>query len=149
MPLTDPSGSRRFICINVEGDIDFTTPVEYDQLYAQLEHEVSVQRLRYHLTREEESALMEHNMRYQRLSQLGEQLLAVFEKPEGTPKTNPEGGKWMTLKEMSARLKQLYKSAYQEDESSYVKIGNFLSRPEYKFLSERKTSGMVYWVKER
>ena len=149
MPLTDPSGSRRFICINVEGDIDFTTPVEYDQLYAQLEHEVSVQRLRYHLTREEEQALMEHNMRYQRLSQLGEQLLAVFEKPQGTPKANPDGGKWMTLKEISARLKQLYKSAYQEDESSYVKIGNFLSRPEYKFLSERKASGMVYWMKER
>ena len=149
MPLTDPSGNRRFICVNVEADIDFTTPVEYDQLYAQLEHEVSVLRLRYHLTREEESALMEHNLRYQRLSQLGEQLLAVFEKPDGTPQTNPSGGKWMTLKEISARLKQLYKSAYQEDESSYVKIGNFLSRPEYKFISDRKASGMVYWVKER
>ena len=149
MPLTDPSGNRRFICVNVEADIDFTTPVEYDQLYAQLEHEVSVLRLRYHLTREEESALMEHNLRYQRLSQLGEQLLAVFEKPDGTPQTNPSGGKWMTLKEISAWLKQLYKSAYQEDESSYVKIGNFLSRPEYKFISDRKASGMVYWVKER
>ena len=92
---------------------------------------------------------MEHNLRYQRLSQLGEQLLAVYEKPEGTPKTNPGGGKWVTLKEISAHLKQLYGPAYQEDESSYVKIGNFLSRPEYKFLSERKSSGMVYWVKER
>ena len=121
MPLTDPSGSRRFICVNVEGDIDFTSPVEYEQLYAQLEHEVSELRLRYHLTREEESALMEHNLRYQRLSQLGEQLLAVFEKPDGTSMSNPDGGKF----------------------------GNFLSRPEYKFVSERKTSGMVYWVKER
>ena len=149
MPLTDPSGSRRFICVNVEGDIDFTSPVEYEQLYAQLEHEVSELRLRYHLTREEESALMEHNLRYQRLSQLGEQLLAVFEKPDGTSMSNPDGGKWMTLKEISVRLKQVYGPTYQEDESSYVKIGNFLSRPEYKFASERKTSGMVYWVKER
>jgi hypothetical protein len=148
-PLTDPSGSRRFICVNVEGDIDFTTPVEYDQLYAQLEHEISELRLRYHLTREEESALMEHNLRYQRISQLGEQLLTVFEKPEGTPETNPDGGKWMKLKEISALLKRLYKSAYQEDENIYVRIGNFLNRPEYKFLSERKASGMVYWVKER
>ena len=92
---------------------------------------------------------MEHNLRYQRLSQLGEQLLAVFEKPDGTSMSNPDGGKWMTLKEISARLKQVYGPTYQEDESSYVKIGNFLSRPEYKFVSERKTSGMVYWVKER
>ncbi|MBO7120126.1 MAG: hypothetical protein J6W03_07405 [Bacteroidaceae bacterium] len=148
-PLTDPSGSRRFICVTVEGDIDFTTPIEYEQLYAQLEHEVSVQRLRYHLTREEESALMEHNLQYQRLSQIGEQLLAIFEKPEGTSKTNPNGGKWMTLKEISTRLKKAFKSAYQEDEGCYIKIGNFLNRPEYKFENDRKKFGKVYWVKER
>ena len=148
-PLTDPSGSRRFICVSVDGDIDFTTPIEYEQLYAQLEHEVSVQRLRYHLTREEEHALMDHNLQYQRISQLGEQLLTLFEKPEGTSTTNPEGGKWMTLKEISARLKKAFKSAYQEDEGCYIKIGNFLSRPEYKFENGRKEYGKVYWVKER
>ncbi len=149
MPLTDPSGSRRFICVNVEGDIDFETPVEYQQLYAQLEYEVSTQRLRYHLTREEEHALMQHNLRFQKLSQLGEQLLSLFEKPIGTSKTNPDGGKWMSLKEISARLKKVFKSAYAEDEGSYIKIGNFLSRQECKFENERKSFGMVYWVKER
>ena len=148
-PLTDPSGSRRFICVSVDGDIDFTTPIEYEQLYAQLEHEVSVQRLRYHLTRDEEKALMEHNLHYQRLSQIGEQLLALFEKPEGTSQTNPDGGKWLTLKEISIRLKKAFKSAYQEDEGCYIKIGNFLSRPEYKFENDRKKYGKVYWVKER
>ena len=55
----------------------------------------------------------------------------------------------MTLKEISARLKETFKSAYQEDENCYVKIGNFLCRPEYKFERDRKKSGMVYWVKER
>jgi predicted P-loop ATPase len=148
-PLTDPSGSRRFICVNVEGDIDFETPIDYPQLYAQLEYEVSQQRLRYHLTREEEHALMEHNLRYQKLSQLGEQLLSLYEKPAGTSETNPDGGKWMTLKDISARLKKVFKSAYTEDEGAYIKIGNFLNRPEYKFESDRKAFGMVYWVKER
>ena len=148
-PLTDPSGSRRFICVSVEGDIDFETPIDYPQLYAQLEYEVSRQRLRYHLTREEEHALMEHNLRYQKLSQLGEQLLSLFEKPEGTPETNPDGGKWMTLKEISARLKKVFKGAYAEDEGSYIKIGNYLNRPECQFESDRKSFGMVYWVKER
>ena len=149
MPLTDPSGSRRFICVTVEGDIDFTTPIDYPQLYAQLEYEVSTLRLRYHLTRDEEHALMEHNLRYQRLSQLGEQLLSLYEKPEGTPETNPDGGQWLSLKDISARLKKVFRGAYVEDEGCYIKIGNFLSRPEYKFESERKSSGMVYWVKER
>ena len=148
-PLTDPSGSRRFICVNVEGDIDFETPIDYPQLYAQLEYEVSQQRLRYHLTREEEHALMEHNLRYQKVSQLGEQLLSLFEKPAGTSETNPDGGKWLTLKDISARLKKVFKSAYTEDEGAYIKIGNFLNRPEYKFESDRKAFGMVYWVKER
>ena len=146
-PLTDPSGSRRFICVTVEDDIDFRTPVDYPQLYAQLEHEVSVQRLRYHLTRDEEHALMEHNLRYQRLSQLGEQLLMLFEKPEGTPTTNPDGGCWLSLKDISTRLKATFRGAYQEDDGSFVRIGNFLNRPEYKFESARKSSGMVYWVK--
>ena len=148
-PLTDPSGSRRFICVTVEGDIDFRTPIDYGQLYAQLEYEVSEQRLRYHLTRDEEHALMEHNLRYQRLSQLGEQLLSLYEKPEGTSQTNPDGGRWMTLKDISARLKQVFRAAYQEDDGIYIRIGNFLSRPEYRFENDRKSAGMVYWVKER
>jgi predicted P-loop ATPase len=149
MPLTDPSGSRRFICVTVEGDIDFESPIDYPQLYAQLEYEVSTLRLRYHLTREEEHQLMEHNLRYQRLTQLGEQLMSLFQKPEGTSKENPEGGQWMTLKDISAHLKKVFRGAYSEDEGSYVRIGNYLSRPEYKFESQRKTSGMVYWVKLR
>ena len=148
-PLTDPTGSRRFICVNVGDDIDFETPVDYPQLYAQLEYEVSHQRLRYHLTREEEQALMEHNLRYQRLTQIGEQLLSLFEKPEGTSKTNPDGGQWLSLKDISARLKAVFKGAYVEDENIYVKIGNFLNRPECKFESARRSYGMVYWVKER
>ncbi len=149
MPLTDPTGSRRFICVNVDGDIDFQTPIDYPQLYAQLEHEVSVQRLRYHLTRDEEQALMAHNQRYQRLSQLGEQLLSVFERPEDTPDSDPAGGQWMTLKDISARLRQVFKRAYAEDDNVYERIGRILSRPEYRFESERKSFGMVYWVKER
>ena len=92
---------------------------------------------------------MEHNLHYQRLSQIGEQLLTLFEKPEGTPQTNPNGGKWLTLKEISARLKKAFKSAYQEDEGCYIRIGNFLSRPEYKFVNERRKYGKVYWMKER
>jgi predicted P-loop ATPase len=38
--LTDPSGSRRFICIEVTGNIDTTQPIDYEQLYAQAIHEI-------------------------------------------------------------------------------------------------------------
>ena len=148
-PLTDPSGSRRFICVNVEGDIDFSTPIDYPQLYAQLEYEVSEQRLPYYLSRDEEHALMQHNLRFQRLSQLGEQLLSLYEKPVGTPQTNTDGGQWLSLKDISARLKQVFRAAYAEDNHSFVRIGHFLNRPEYRFVSEHRRTGVMYWVKER
>ena len=38
--LTDPSGSRRVICIEVTGNIDTTQPIDYEQLYAQAMHEI-------------------------------------------------------------------------------------------------------------
>ena len=148
MPLTDPSGSRRFICVNVDGDIDFTTPVEYKQLYAQLKYEVEQQQ-RYFLTKDEEAALMQHNLHYQQVSGLGEMLLSLFEKPDGTPKQNPDNGYWLSVKEISARLKDAFKGAYKPDDGTLVKIGQFLSRPEYKFESDRKSHGWCYWVKDR
>lgn len=33
--LTDPTGSRRFICIEISGTIDNSTSIDYEQLYAQ------------------------------------------------------------------------------------------------------------------
>ena len=148
-PLVDPTGSRRFICVMVEGDIDFDTPIEYAQLYAQLKYEVEEQRERYFLTKEEEAALMQHNLRFQKMNGLGEMLMSLFEKPEGTSKENPKNGQWMSVKEISDLLKESFKGAYQADEGALVKIGQFLSRPEYRFESERKTRGWVYWVKKR
>ena len=149
MPLTDPSGSRRFVCVSVEGNIDFETPVEYGQLYAQLKYEVEQQRERYFLTKEEEAALMQHNLRFQKMSGLGEMILSLFEKPNGMPKTHPDDGYWISVKDISVRLKDAFKGAYKPDEGTLVKIGQFMSRPEYKFDSDRKSRGWCYWVKDR
>ena len=149
MPLTDPSGSRRFICVSVEGNIDFETRIDYDQLYAQLKEEVEEQGLPYYLTKDEERELMQHNLRYQQMNGLGEMLLALFERPEGTPRQQPDAGQWLSVKDISARLKQQFGGAYQEDRSALIKIGQFLSRPDYPFASDRRTSGWHYWVKER
>ena len=149
MPLVDTTGSRRFICVAVEGAIDFETRVDYDQLYAQLKYEVEEQRQRYFLTKDEEQALMLHNLQYQKMSGLGEMLMSLYERPTGSPNDNPDGGKWLSVKDISARLKDAFRGAYQPDEGTLVKIGQFLSRPEYKFDSERRASGWHYWVKER
>ena len=141
-PLTDPTGSRRFLCVSINGDIDFETPVQHDQLYAQLFHEVNSGE-RYWLTREEEKALMEHNLQYQRLNGLGEMLMAILQRPRPG-----EEGEWKGLKEISALLKSRFRG-YREDASSFQKIGSYLSRPEYKFQSRRPREGTEYLVKLR
>lgn len=141
-PLTDPSGSRRFVCCLVDGDIDFLSPVQHDQLYAQLMQEIGDGE-RYWLTKEEERALMEHNLQYQRLNSLGEMLMAVIQKPR-----QDEEGEWMTLKDLSALLKKHFRG-YKEEPNSFQKIGNYLSRPEYKFQSKHTNAGALYWVKRK
>ena len=141
-PLVDPSGSRRFICVVAEGNIDFQTPIDYPQLYAQLVAEVA-RGERYWLTKDEEQALMHHNLQYQRLNGLGEMLMSLYQRPE-----NENEGKWLSLKAISKQLKQAFKGAYKEEAGTFEKIGNFLNRPEYKFRSRRRNSGSEYFVKE-
>ncbi len=141
-PLTDPTGSRRFICVSIDGDIDFQTPVYHDQLYAQLKQEIR-EGERYWLTKEEEQRLMRHNLQYQQLNGLGEMILSLIQKPR-----EDEEGEWVSLKELSALLKENFKG-YQEEASSLVKLGNYLNRPEYKFKSKRTNSYTMYWIKRR
>ena len=139
-PLTDPSGSRRFLCVTIDGDIDFQTPLQHDQLYAQLKHEIQ-QGERYWLTKDEERALMDHNLQYQQLNGLGEMLLAIVQKPR-----NDEEAQWMSISEISALMKSHFKG-YKEDTAAYRKIGQFLSRPQYKFESKHSAKGTMYRVK--
>ena len=146
-PLTDPSGSRRFLCVFIDGDIDFETPVQHNQLFAQLMDEIR-QGERYWLTKEEERALMEHNLQYQRLNGLGEMLMAVVQKPRVAASENGGEGEWMSLKDLSALLKSKFKG-YKEDTGSFQKIGSYLNRPEYKFQSHHTKAGTMYWVKVR
>ena len=141
-PLTDPSGSRRFLCVSIDGDIDFETPVDHQQLYAQLMYEIQHGE-RYWLSKDEERALMEHNLAYQRLNGLGEMLMSLIAKPRSN-----EDGEWLSLKDLSALLKKHFKG-YKEDTAAFQKIGSYLRRPEYKFQSRHTNNGTLYLIKRR
>ena len=58
--LVDRTGSRRFLCVSLEHAIDCTTPVEYEQLYAQLKAEL-LSGKRSWFNKEEEQAIQQHN----------------------------------------------------------------------------------------
>ena len=82
--LTDETGSRRFLCIEVEKPID-CSPIDYPQLYAQLKFELESGK-RYWLTKEEELEIQEHNQDFYKQSTEEEVFFKVFRLPnEGEP----------------------------------------------------------------
>ncbi len=62
--LTDPSGSRRFICVELTAPIDVSTPPCHRQLYAQILHLLDSGE-RYWFDSEETQHIMAHNQKYQ------------------------------------------------------------------------------------
>jgi len=78
-PLNDPTGSRRYLCVEVTGIIDTNTPINYQQLYAQAVWELE-QKKPYYFNKAEEAAIEEHNRQYQNMSAT-ELLLAKYFEP--------------------------------------------------------------------
>ena len=82
--LTDETGSRRFLCIEVEKPID-CSPIDYTQLYAQLKFELESGK-RYWLSKEEEEEIQLHNRAFYRHSPEEEAFFKVFALPkDGEP----------------------------------------------------------------
>jgi len=78
--LTDETGSRRFLCIEVEKPID-CSPIDYPQLYAQLKFELELGK-RYWLSKEEEEEIQRHNRVFYRHSPEEEAFFKVFDLPK-------------------------------------------------------------------
>ena len=78
--LVDTSGSRRFLCIEVDKPID-CSPFDYPQLYAQLKMELEMGK-RYWLTKEEEMEIQEHNRSFYKHTPEEEAFYKVFALPD-------------------------------------------------------------------
>ena len=78
--LTDPTGSRRFICVEVERPIDCEA-IEYEQLYSQLKVAI-LSGQRYWFTKEEEQELQRNNMAFYRQGPVEDVLRACYRSAE-------------------------------------------------------------------
>ena len=78
--LNDPTGSRRYLCIEVEKKIE-NTPLEHKQLFAQLKAELANGE-RYWFTGEEEQELMKHNEAYYIQPPMHDVFFQCFRLPE-------------------------------------------------------------------
>ena len=82
-PLSDVTGSRRFICIEISDGqyIDNAGEIDYEQLYAQLVYEVNELKAPYWFTNEQVARIQELNQNYTDEKDITEIIEACFRKP--------------------------------------------------------------------
>ena len=82
-PLTDATGSRRYICLSIpKGQlIDNTGDIDYEQLYAQVLHEIRVLEAPYWFNNEEVARIQQLNLAYMQQKDIAEMVKACFRKP--------------------------------------------------------------------
>ena len=104
-PLTDATGSRRYICLQIpDGQyINNVGEIDYDQLYAQVLHEVQDEKAPYWFTNEEVARIQELNQNYMEQKDMAEIVKACFRKPE-------EGEKAQTMN--STQMLNVLHTAY-------------------------------------
>ncbi len=105
--LTDPSGSRRFLCVEVLKKID-CTPFDHVQVYAQLKAELK-NGARYWFTTEEEQEIMKNNIPFQRCGMEEDVFYDCFRIPGAG-----ETGEMLSAAEIFNRLKKQNPSAMRE-----------------------------------
>lgn len=136
-PLTDPSGSRRFLCIETCGSIDLKRPINYRQLYAQAVEEIA-DGLPTFFSRQNERRIQRSNLPYKNTEVIAELVNEYFKVPE-----NKNEEKQMTLVQMLRLIRQR-NPGIGINRSSLIKLGFALISAG--FTRKRARFGMVYTV---
>ena len=97
--LSDPSGSRRFIGIYVKDDIDTRQTPNHRQLFAQALAELH-QGARYWFDHEESAVIMQHNLQFQRRSDVMEFFMEYYDLT-----ADEQEGQWVTAAALLAAVK--------------------------------------------
>lgn len=134
--LTDPSGSRRFICIEVTDTVDTSHAIDYEQLYAQAMYELDHGE-RYWFDQAEERVMTENNREFEQQS-IEEQLFYRYFRPVNVD----EEGEWLSPAEILEEIKK--SSAIPMSNKRVSVFGRVLRK--HKVASKRARRGTVYHV---
>ncbi len=137
--LTDPSGSRRFIGVNVKGSINVSRLPNHEQLYAQALKELDGG-ARYWFDDAETEQMMRHNRQFQQVPSALQHFLEYFE-----PGTD-DNGRWLTAAAILQELRQSLGSVFQVP--SVITFGRQLHGLE-SLQRHRSRNGEVYYVQTR
>lgn len=120
-PLTDPTGSRRYLVVEVTENIDSSYEIDYPQLYAQVLSEIRHDMPTY-FDREKESMIQFHNINYTQevpLATMFENTFAVADDVDDCIE--------MTSTEILLELKEKYRVGIMVNKATATQLGRYLS----------------------
>jgi len=138
MPLTDLSGARRFLCVNVDGRIETDSRVDYAQLYAQLLAEIQAGQ-RYWLTDDETAEVIAHNEPFRQVDSIEEMVRALFRKP----KSDDSDAVILPVAKIVSILQGRFPGV-QANRATFIKVGKILVNMGCE--GHRSSSGNAYQV---
>ena len=134
--LTDTSGSRRYIAVEVTGVIDVVRPIDYEQLYAQAMAAL-YKNERYWFDERDEAIMTEANQEFEQSPAI-EQLFQVYYRVAG----KEEEGEWLLAADILQRIQKAAKMKFSFGQATH--FGRILRRLGVE--SFRKTHGVYYHV---
>ena len=122
-PLTDPTGSRRYICLQIpKGQyIDNAGDIDYEQLYAQVLYELMVAKTPYWFSNDEVARIQQLNQNYLVQKDIAEMVEVCFRKPK-----EGEAPKLMNSKMLLSHIQKAYPSV-DINHSNKVRLGRVMS----------------------
>ena len=138
-PLTDATGSRRYICLTIpKGQfIDNAGDIDYEQLYAQVLYEIRQLEAPYWFNNEEVARIQQLNLAYMQQQDIAEMVKACFRKP-----TDGEKVKSLNTTEMLEIIRDEYPNVTVTTKAK-VELGRALVSLEF----ERKDHSHVAYYK--
>ena len=136
--LSDLSGNRRFICVEVTAPIDTNVSVNYDQLYAQAFHAV-MHGERYWLDDADEALLKESNEDFRQVSPLEHLLMSCFT----TASPEAEDGEWLMAMDVFNHLQSKTKEKLALGKLTH--LGRLLKK--WNVPNKRWGKGSLYYLK--
>lgn len=138
-PLADSTGSRRYLCVELDQPIDNTQQIDHRQLYAQVVHEIANGEQSY-FTSEDERKIQKNNEFYTQESPLETMLFSVFSPVEDIESADAMP---LTSSEIVRELKRYHKTL-TANESTVRRVGMLLAARG--FRKKRTRRGWEWYV---
>ena len=126
-PLTDVTGSRRYICLTISDgqQIDNSGNIDYDQLYAQVLYELREQNAPYWFNNEEVTRIQEMNLEFMEQKDMADIITTCFRKPK-----EGEEVKTMNSTQMLTLMQKEYPSL-KINHSTRIHLGQAMKELEF------------------